>query len=130
MEDDRREFERSGTFWLIYFNDTEQLLGFIIELSLTGMRLWVKDIPDIHDKEFSILIKSPKELKIEKLKFDVIKVWSKPLNESNNIIDMGCKFVDLNNQELSNIKQLISFFDKQEDYFFNEIEGLVQDLQS
>lgn len=129
MEDDRREFERQGIFWLVYCSETENLLGFIIELSISGIRLWVKDMPNIHDDEFSVLIKTPRELKIEKLQFKLKKVWSKPLHDNSNILDMGCHFIDANNQEISNLKQLISFFDKQEDYFFKEIENVVHQLQ-
>ncbi|MDH4129651.1 MAG: PilZ domain-containing protein [Spirochaetota bacterium] len=118
--DDKRNITRQKGFWKVYHrikgSDKEINLGFLFDISETGVNLWVHRTVEIDENEFIIIIHSPEELNLGNMDFLVHKVWKVGLG-TNPYHELGCTFKDLSTQQKKYLYKLKAFFEKQKDTF-------------
>ena len=115
-QENKRSQERHEGFWKVYKADADSKneieIGFLFDLSDTGLKLWIKQRLQIKEEFFSIRIHPPKELKLDSMNFN-IQVMRKS-GTGGPYIELGCQFTDSSIIQRDNVKKLISYFDSHE----------------
>ncbi len=107
--DNKRKFERLSAFWKVYRDEISW--GYLIDLSETGVRVWLNKEEKIDEAKFSIRINPPKELNLDSIDLAIQQIWMNP-NKSQRFIEIGCKFQSLSGSQKKQLDQLILFFKK------------------
>lgn len=119
-----RQSKRVDTFWLVYQKDEKALLGYITDLSESGLRFWISREVKIKDDNFSIRVHPPQEIGIDSIDLDVHKTWIQ--KESNRpFYEGGGEFNNLTFQQKKNIDKLLSFFSKEKNTFFKNLDEAI-----
>ena len=110
-KDERRESTRHKTFWTVIRSDPstnkEIGLGFLLNISETGMNIWINKEHQFEQTDFSIKLYPPEDLDVEPINLIVHQVWTK-FHENSSLVEMGCEFVDLAHFLREQINQLIT----------------------
>ncbi|MDH4129513.1 MAG: PilZ domain-containing protein [Spirochaetota bacterium] len=117
---ERRIAKRCDTFWLAYNNINNTLLGYITDLSVNGLKMWLLKDKKPLDTLF-ITIDPPKETKLNKLNFNIKIMWTEK-DSNHSIFEAGAEFENLSSSQKSNLKKIISIFSKDINKLFKDLE--------
>lgn len=106
---DKRKDTRLHAFWKVYRDDITW--GYLIDLSESGVKVWLNKEEEVSEEDFVIRIRPPKEINIEAIDFEVHRIWMNP-NKSLRFNEIGCQFTKLDDNQKKQLEQLISFFKK------------------
>ncbi len=126
---EQRKEQRFDSFWLIYLLENDQFLGYLIDLSESGMKVWCIQQNLLKQLNFAVKIIPPREIEMEHMIFDIKVVWE-DIKDHHSFVEIGCNFINLAQHQLDNITLLINTFSKDKDIFFNEIEKYLTDIEN
>ncbi len=88
----------------------KQILGFLIDSSKGGMRLWVYKENELNIADrFTVDVEPPPSLKIDPFSITLQVVWQKP-NKTHLLTEMGCQFRNINNQQAEQVNILLNWY--------------------
>ena len=115
--ENKRKNVRLQAFWKVYRQNVSW--GYLIDLSESGVRVWLNKDEKIGNDNFTIKIHPPKELNIDEIDFNVSRIWTNP-DKSQRFNEIGCTFNGLTDDKKEQLNQLIIFFKK-----YNPTEDVV-----
>ncbi len=105
---EQRKDLRLMTFCKVYKDD--QILGFVIDLSKGGLKLWLnKDIDLAINDSFTIEIQPPADIQSDIVPIKLEVVWKNP-DRTSLLSEVGCEFRNLNGKQEDHIDFLLSCF--------------------
>ncbi len=105
----QRKSARLHAFWKVYRDDITW--GYLIDLSETGVKVWLNKDEEVNEDNFTIRIRPPREFNIDAIDFEVRRIWMNP-NKSLRFNEIGCQFRNLTEDQKKQLTKLITFFEK------------------
>ncbi len=108
MVNEKRIAERYRTSWKIYDGRESQkiLVGYIMNISETGAKVYLQKAKKITDKQFKITFISPAEWNISPISLLCNKVWEK----DQAFFELGFQFITNNDDDKEKVKNFIRLF--------------------
>ncbi|MDH4128454.1 MAG: PilZ domain-containing protein [Spirochaetota bacterium] len=106
---EKRRFIRHKTFWTIVTKDDNNQdidLGFLLNISETGLNVWINQDQKLTSDSFVIWLYPPENEQFDPIEIKVRSIWTKT-HEQKSLIEMGCEFIDITNEHKFIINQLI-----------------------
>lgn len=107
---EKRNNDRAQVFWLLHGQNkrtqTQIPCGYIIDLSETGIKLWIDNNREINNGEFEIDIHPNKSLKMDSLTLTIQKARIYP-NKVSHFHEVGGTIKDISEDEKSKLLVLI-----------------------
>lgn len=105
---EKRKTNRISTFGNVYVNDK---VGFMVDLSLGGIKLWVKRNVELNENEKLIIeIEPPQNEFNEEINPVHVQVLRKK-DRSSIFTEIGCQFYQLNSHQEEYIQNLKKWFE-------------------
>lgn len=104
---DKRKENRLDVYWKVFYG--EHLWGYVLDLSLNGIRMILNKDHISESDEFLIRIRPPKELDFADVELQVKKIWVKDSN-SKKFYEVGCEFGDLSSEQSSKLDKMYHYF--------------------
>jgi len=123
--DERRRTSRHDLFWVVNQEDQQSLLGYLVDLSESGMRVWLKLNYQAKESNFTVCLLPPNKLELPHFVIDVRKVWLGK-DETDTFDEIGCEFVGLNVEQKKSLAKMLSFFQEDKEHFFDHMSEMIQ----
>lgn len=108
--EEKRETDRTQVFWILHGENertqTQIPCGYLVDLSETGIKLWIDNDREIKNQEFEIDIHPNKLLNIESLTLTIEQARIKPNNVSH-YHEVGGQIKDISHNDKSKLLNLI-----------------------
>ncbi len=106
---EKRNNTRHKIFWTIIQKNPQDkrinALGYLLNISETGINIWIDKNQNFDDKDFNIILQPPDGIEFEPIDMNVHQVWTK-IHEDDSLIEMGCSFNELNDVQRNKIQEL------------------------
>ncbi len=110
MNNDSERRREKRVLAIYKLNIERKLSGYIIDVSKSGMKIWLHKTQAIEKENFSINVPFSGELKMSDINLDLIPVW-RDENKTIHYNEIGCQFQNLDPQQRMLLDRLLALLE-------------------